>query len=214
MSKGGSKPSKPEMSTSEKAQHAVSAAEWDHYKSTYAPIESEYLSDSQRSFEDRSRAQTSSSMMREGTDAMRLSALAGGVSKSADAVGSALTGGKVEATSAAQQERDARMAGALGVGREVATDTNRSLTSLSTTGARGAISEMQNKLKVSSARDAAMAQAAGSLAGSATAVYMGRSGSTPTNTPTAGNSLYTNAALQPTSTQMQGRWAPPPGARH
>lgn len=176
MSKGGSSPKKAEMSTSEKTQHAVAAAEWDHYKSTYAPIENDYLSDSQRSFEERGRAQASSSVMREGTDAMRLSALGGGVSKAAAAVGNAATESQVAATSAAQQERDTRMTGALGVGREIATDTNRSLSSLSSTGARGAISEMQNKLKVDSARSAARAQMIGSVAGAGTAAYMGSSG--------------------------------------
>lgn len=173
MSKGGDEPEKAKMSQSEKAQHAVSAAEWDHYKKTYAPLEDKYLSDSQRSFEDRGRAQASSSVMREGTDAMRLSALGGGVSGAASAVGNAVTQSQVAATSGAQQERDARMTGALGVGREIATDTNRSLSSLSSTGARGAIGEMQNKLKVDSARSAARAQMIGSVAGAGMAVATG-----------------------------------------
>lgn len=173
MSKGGSKPSKPQMSQSEKVQHAVSAAEWDHYKSTYVPLEGEYLSDSGRDFSDRGRAQASSAVMRQGTDAMRLSALGGGVSAVGDTVGAALTEGKVGATHAAQAERDARMTGALGVGREIATDTNRSLSSLSQTGARGAISDMQNKLRVDTARSEARAQMLGTLAGAGAAMYTG-----------------------------------------
>lgn len=213
MSKGGSKPSKPEMSQSEKVQYAVAAAEWDHYKNTYMPLEGEYLRDSGRDFGDRGRAQASSAVMREGTGAMRLSALGGGTSSTADAVGAALTEGKVGATHAAQLERDGRMAGALGVGREIATDTNRSLSSLANTGARGAINNMENKLRVDTARSAARAQMIGSLAGAGAAAYMGRSRTTPTNIPTAENSLYTNAALQSTSSQMQAQWAPPPSAR-
>ena len=213
MSKGGSKPSKPEMSKSEKVQHATSAAEWDHYKDTYVPIEKKYLKDSQKDFGDRGRAQSSSSVMRNGTDNLRLSALSGGTSDAGSVVGSAVTSSNVAATSSAQQERDSRMAGALGVGREIATDTNRSLGSLSSTGARGAISEMQNKLKVDTARDKAVAQALGSVAGSATAAYVGRGKTAPTATPSSTNSLYTNAGLNRSATQMQGQWAPPPSAR-
>lgn len=173
MSKGGSKPSKPEMSQSEKVQHAVSAAEWDRYKNTYMPLEADYLKDSGRDYSDRGRAQASSAVMREGTDAMRLSALGGGTSSTADTVGAALTEGRVGATRAAQLERDGRMAGALGVGREIATDTNRSLSSLAQTGARGAINDMQNKLRVDTARSAARAEMLGTLAGAGAAMYTG-----------------------------------------
>jgi hypothetical protein len=153
MSKGGSKPSKPEMSESEKAQHAVAAAEWDHYKENYVPLENQYLKDSQKDFGDRARGQASSAVMREGTEAARLSALSGGTSRVADTVGSALTSANVEATHKAQQGRDGRMAGALGVGREIATDTSQNMSRLARSGARTSIGHMQNKLQVDMARD-------------------------------------------------------------
>lgn len=209
MSKGGSKPSKPEMSESEKVQHAVSAAEWDHYKNTYVPLEGEYLRDSGRDFGDRGRAQTASTVMRQGTDAMRLSALGGGVSSTADTVGSALTEGNVGATHAAQLERDGRMAGALGVGREIATDTNRSLSSLANTGARGAINNMQNKLRVDTARSAARAQVLGSLAGAGTAAATGgmTAGGTQAAAPVQGSTAadYKSLMSSPGSRQQDYR---------
>ncbi|WP_075881451.1 hypothetical protein [Vreelandella massiliensis] len=211
MSKGGDKPDKPEMSKAEKAQHAVSAAEWDHYKETYAPLEDEYLKDSQKEFGDRGRAQASSKVMREGTEATRLAALGGGVSTSADAIGTALTGSKVGATHKAQLERDSRMSGALGIGREIATDTNRSLSGLARSGSQDAISKMQNDLKVDSARSAARSQALGAIAGAGASMYAG--GGSGGRTPTADNSLYTNAGLQRSSTQMQSQWAPAPKYR-
>lgn len=194
MSKGGSKPSKPEMSKSEKVQHAVAAAEWDHYKDTYVPLENQYLSDSQRNLEGRARANTSSAVMREGTDAMRLSALGGGVSRSAGILGSGLTAAKVGATHGAQSERDARMAGALGVGREIATDTTRSLSSLANTGARGAINDMQNKLMVSNAR----AQMVGAIAGAGIAAATGGMGG-----GAAGTGQYWSQQGGRTTTQVE-----------
>lgn len=174
---GGSSPSKPEMSGAEKAQHAVAAAEWDHYKTNYAPLEGEYLSDSQRDFEARGRAQASSSVMREGTKNLQLSALGGGTSSTAGSLGSALTGAETSATSGAQEKRDARMAGALGIGRELAADTTSSLSALGRTGARNSISKLQSDLKVSQARSAARAQAVGTLAGAGAAAYGGGGGS-------------------------------------
>ncbi len=196
---GGSAPQKPKMSAAEKTQYAVSAAEWDRYKTAYAPLEEQYLSDAQRNFENRGRAQASSSVMREGTEAMRLSALGGGVTGAASAVGNAAMQSRVAATSGAQQERDARMAGALGIGREIATDTNRSLSSLANTGAQGAINEMQNKLKVDSARSAARAQMVGSVVGAGAAVYMGRGGGGGTGEYWSRKGGRTTAQVEPTS---------------
>lgn len=169
----GSSPSKPEMSKGEKAQQAVAAAEWDHYKATYAPLEKEYLSDSQKNFEDRSQAQASSAVMRGGTDSLRLSALGGGTSESAGRLGSALAESNVKATSEAQQKRDARMAGAIGVGRELAADTEQSLSALGRTGARQSIKRMQSEAKADAKRDQAVAQAVGTIGGAAYSQYGG-----------------------------------------
>lgn len=174
---GGSEPEKPKMSIGEKTQHATAAAEWDHYKSTYRPLERQYLSDAQKNLEDRGQAQASTSVMREGTDAMRMAALGGGVSGAASAVGNASTAARTKAASVAEQERDSRVTGALGVGRELATDSTRSLGSLATTGARGAINDMNNKLTVDTARSKARAEMLGSIAGAGTAMYMGGAGS-------------------------------------
>jgi hypothetical protein len=172
----GGSPDKPEMSGAEKAQHAVAAAEEDHYQSNYAPLGGEYLSDSQKDFGDRGRAQASSTVMREGTQNLQLSALGGGTSPAAGALGSALTGAQTSATAGAQEKRDARMAGALGIGRELSADTTSSLSALGRTGARNSISKMQSDLKVSQARSAARAQAVGSLAGAGMAAYGGGGG--------------------------------------
>lgn len=163
-------PEKPGMSAAEKTQHAVAAAEWDHYKANYQPIERQYLADSQKDRSARATGQASSAVMREGTDAMRLAALGGGTTSVAGAVGGALAEGRVGAVNAERQERDARIAGALGVGRQLATDTTRSLSSLGRMGASTAINTMQNKLKVDNARSAARAQAVGSVVGAGTAV--------------------------------------------
>ncbi|MCP1316852.1 hypothetical protein [Halomonas sp. 707B3] len=150
---GGSSPSKPEMTLSEKAQHAVAAAEWDHYKQNYAPLENRYLSDSRKDYEGRTQAQSASQVMREGTEAMRLSALGGGVSKVGGTVADALTMSNVESASSAQQLRDNRMTGALGIGRDIATGTTSSMASLARTGAQGSINNMRNKLTVDMAKD-------------------------------------------------------------
>lgn len=169
----GSSPSKPKMSAGEKANHAAAAAEWDHYKSTYVPLEGEYLSDSQKDFTARGQAQADSAVMREGTDNLRLSALSGGTSSSAGALGDALTGARTSATAEAQQKRDGRMAGALGIGRELATDTSSSLSALGRTGARESINKMQSDLKADTARNAAVAQGLGTLGGAAYSKYSG-----------------------------------------
>lgn len=177
---GGSSPSKPEMSKAEKAQHAVSAAEWDHYKETYAPLEKEYLSDSQKNFEDRGRAQASSAVMREGTDALRLSALGGGTSEVAGDLGRALSESDVRATSEAQQKRDARMTGALGVGRELAADTEQSLSALGRTGANQSIQRMRSKAKAEARKQQAYSQAIGQVAGAGASLYSGGAGGSGT----------------------------------
>lgn len=169
-------PKKPEMSIGEKTQHAVAAAEWDHYKAQYQPIERDYLRDAQLDRSDRARSQASSAVMREGTDAMRLAALGGGVSGAGGAVGNAMTEARVGATAAEREERDGRILGALGVGRQLATDTTRSLSALGRSGAQGAIGEMRNKLKVDTARSAARAQMIGSVAGAGAAVYGHKTG--------------------------------------
>ena len=169
----GSKPEKPKMSSQEKTQLAASKAEWDHYQSQYQPIERDYLKDSAQDHGDRTRAQGGAQVMREGTDSMRLAALGGGVSQAGGAVGNALTSTDVQGTGAERAERDGRMIGSLGVGREIATDTQRSLSGLARAGASSAIGEMHNKLKVDSARSAARAQMIGSLAGSITVSFVG-----------------------------------------
>jgi hypothetical protein len=101
------------------------------------------------------------------------------------------------------------MAGALGVGRELATDTNRSLSSLANTGARGAINDMQNKLRVDTARSAARAQVLGSLAGAGAAMYTGgqTTGGTKAATPVQGSTAadYKSLMSGPGSRQQDYR---------
>jgi len=164
-------PKKPEMSISEKTQLAASAAEWRHYKRQFQPIEEQQLSDSARDFSDRAEAQGNSSVFRAGTGSLQAAAFTGGVSRSAGAVGGALTSSGVSAVGAERSERDERMVGTIGIGRKIATDTQSSLSGLARSGANTAIAEMQNKLKVDTARSSARAKSLGSLAGAGAAVY-------------------------------------------
>lgn len=171
MSKGGDEPEKPKMSAQEKTKIAASKAEWDHYKSQYRPIEGDYLEAAGQDHSARTEAQGNAQVMREGTSNLQLAALGGGTSSAAGGVAGALTESGVRGAAAERQERDARMGGALGIGRDMATDTQRSLSGLARSGAQTAIGEMNNKLKVDSARSAARAQMIGSLAGAGAAVY-------------------------------------------
>lgn len=205
---GSSKPSKPEMSSSEKAQHAVAAAEWDHYKQNYAPLENRYLQDSQKDYTDRAQAQSRSQVMRGGTDSMRLSALGGGVSNVASTIGNAATASDVESANKAQTLRDERMVGALGIGRNVATNTTTSMSSLARTGARGAIGDMQNKLRVDTAKQKAIASLATKAAYAA-------AGAVPPPGPEGGPEVVD---LKPNGGSLsqigqQRQWAPPPSVR-
>lgn len=198
MSKGGSKPSKPKMSIQEKTQLAASKAEWDHYKKQYQPIERDYLRDSSVDHSARASAEADTGVMREGTESLRLAALGGGSSSVAGALGAARSEARNAAIAAERQERDQRMAGALGIGRELATDSQRSLSGLARAGSQTAVAKMQNKLKVDSARSEARASMLGSLAGAGASMYLSSGG---------------QSGSQATSTQNQHEWAPPPVVR-
>ena len=202
-----SKPKKPKMSSSEKAQHAVAAAEWDHYKQNYAPLENTYLRDSLKDYAGRTKAQSSSQVMREGTEAMRLSALGGGVSKTASTIGNALGDARVEAANNAKLKRDERMVGALGVGRGVATNTSSSMQSLARTGARGSIGKMQNKLRVDMAREKAIA----SFAANSARMAAGMASESPPGGPEVVDLNPPSDSLSQLGQQRQ--WAPPPSVR-
>lgn len=203
---GSSSPSKPKMSSSEKAQHAVAAAEWGHYKQNYAPLENRYLSDSQKDYSARGGAQARSQVMREGTEAMQLSALRGGVSDVASTVANASTASGVESAGSSQALRDERMVGALGVGRGVAANTTNSMSSLAQTGAQGAIGDMRNKLTVNMARDRALPSLAMNSARMA-AGMPSDGGDAPEYSSNIGT--LRNA----TTRQQQNSWAPPPSIR-
>lgn len=205
---GGSSPSKPKMSSSEKAQHAVAAAEWDHYKQNYVPLENQYLKDSQKDYTGRAQAQSRSQAMKQGTESMQLSALGGGMSSVASTIGNAQTRSDVESANNAQSLRDDRMLGALGIGRNIATGTTSSMSSLARTGARGAIGDMQNKLRVDTAKQQAMANIAKNAAKAA-------AGLPPDEGPEGGPEVVD---LKPNGGSLsqigqQRQWAPPPSVR-
>lgn len=166
---GSSSPSKAEMSAGEKASLASGMAEWDHYKSNYAPLEKEYLEASDKDYTDRARAQAASAVMRGGTDGMRQAGAMGGITDASAAVAEGLTTGKTSATNSAQTLRDQRLVGALGVGRELATDTTTSMATLARSGASGSITKMQADLQRSTAKSAAIGQVAGAAIGAGVA---------------------------------------------
>lgn len=179
MGKGGDKPKKPKMSQAEKVDAAVANAQWNHYKENYAPLERSFLADSVRDHSARAKANADNATFRAGTSGLAQLGASGTSGRTGSTVGNALAASREAAIAAERSDRDKRTLSALGVGRELATDSASSLGTLGRMGAQTSINEMHNKLKVDQAKTAARQKMIGSVVGAAAGAYAGMNDTGP-----------------------------------
>lgn len=164
---GGKKPDPVPVSKGEKIQAQLAKDQIAYYRGTYAPLEKEFRDTVDQDPTARFNAQSGSASAREMTQTLRDAALVGGPVNTAE-LGAARAMGRVGAMAQGTRELADGRLDALGVGLGMTADASKSLSQAGQIQTDAAIGHTQLALEKQGAKNAeraALAGAAGSLAG-------------------------------------------------
>ena len=167
MSGGGSKPKPVPVSKGEKIQAQLAEDQIAYYRSTYAPLEKEFIYTVDQDPTARLQAQSGSASARETTQTLRDAAMLGGPVNTAE-LGEARALSRVGAMAQGTRELADGRLDALGVGLGITADASKSLSQAGQIQTDAAINRTQlalAKQQAKNAERAALAGAAGSLGG-------------------------------------------------
>lgn len=167
MSGGSSKPKDVPVSQGEKIQTQLARDQISYYRSTFAPLETQFRDEASRDYSERLAGQNATSSMREMTPGLADVAMSG-MSMDTASLAGATTAGRVAGTAQGKREQADGRLESLGVGMGITADANRTLSEagrLQTNAAidqtREKVAEMQAKAGVRNAALGAVAAVGG-----------------------------------------------------
>lgn len=206
---GGSKPKDVPVSEGEKIQTRLARDQISYYRSTFAPLETQFRDEASRDHSARFAGQNATASMREMTPAMASLAMSGSTVDTADLAGATTIGRVAGMAQGVREQADGRI-DSLGVGMGITADANRTLSEAGRLQTSAAIDTTRQKMADAQAkadvRNAALGAVAAVGGAYGTKAYLNRqAGAVPAYAGTPQQSPATGVRGTPSLADLVSR---------